>query len=546
MAQVTVESGNTLSGLAQQFGSSVDAIAAANNISNPDLIQVGQVLEIPDTPTSPSVNQTQVSPTIGAEELNIDQAPPVVPETPLESTESQITELLSQDFSAPEQEQQSALENTLLELTQQLEGQSAEAIQMEQAAGIPELQAELKGISDDIRAKSAALRQGLVDESGRVIPLGLLRGRQQQLKLQAAAEIGGLQAVGQMVQGNIELANAKIQKSLDLKYKPKEARINTILQALQINESRLSAKEKEFARKQSAQLESLKMKLQRERDSEDAAMNLALEAQRNGASPSAVASVIEKIQSGEGNINDVVRELGNFTQDPLTKLKIQQAQLDLQASQFSLAQAIRDANQTPSGKISVSQKEAADLNKELVGSDQFRSIQELEGSIAALNEFKDLFDKTGVRAIGGGKQALSSKYTTALVNLKEYFNLGVLNGPDLDLLQEIVPDPAVSVFAAGPVAGQIAQANRKAGIEAGVENLTGLIEDSLDSRFSTIYNQFSGYDPNQITGVKDATRKYLNIKAQINPEFADQMNKMKADGYNDFDIVETINLNAGI
>jgi LysM repeat protein len=43
----TVRPGDTLTAIAAQFNSSVPAIAAANNIANPDLISVGQVLTIP-------------------------------------------------------------------------------------------------------------------------------------------------------------------------------------------------------------------------------------------------------------------------------------------------------------------------------------------------------------------------------------------------------------------------------------------------------------------------------------------------------------------
>lgn len=43
----TVRSGDTLSGIAARFGTTVEAIARANGISNPRLIRVGQVLVIP-------------------------------------------------------------------------------------------------------------------------------------------------------------------------------------------------------------------------------------------------------------------------------------------------------------------------------------------------------------------------------------------------------------------------------------------------------------------------------------------------------------------
>jgi len=44
---VTVEQGDTLSELADQFGSSVEAIMKANNLTNPDMIKIGQELVMP-------------------------------------------------------------------------------------------------------------------------------------------------------------------------------------------------------------------------------------------------------------------------------------------------------------------------------------------------------------------------------------------------------------------------------------------------------------------------------------------------------------------
>lgn len=45
----TVQSGDTLSAIASQYGTTVNALASENNISNPNLISVGQTLTIPGT-----------------------------------------------------------------------------------------------------------------------------------------------------------------------------------------------------------------------------------------------------------------------------------------------------------------------------------------------------------------------------------------------------------------------------------------------------------------------------------------------------------------
>ena len=46
-ATYVVQPGDTLWRISRQFGTTVDAIVRANNIPNPNLIYVGQVLEIP-------------------------------------------------------------------------------------------------------------------------------------------------------------------------------------------------------------------------------------------------------------------------------------------------------------------------------------------------------------------------------------------------------------------------------------------------------------------------------------------------------------------
>ena len=61
----TVQTGDTLAGIASKFNSSADAIATANNLTDPNSIQVGQQLTIPVnlvTPTSTRVTSTPRTP----------------------------------------------------------------------------------------------------------------------------------------------------------------------------------------------------------------------------------------------------------------------------------------------------------------------------------------------------------------------------------------------------------------------------------------------------------------------------------------------------
>lgn len=52
-----VRKGDTLSAIARSFNTTVDAIASANGMRNPNYIQVGQVLQIPVKLDKPTNNQ---------------------------------------------------------------------------------------------------------------------------------------------------------------------------------------------------------------------------------------------------------------------------------------------------------------------------------------------------------------------------------------------------------------------------------------------------------------------------------------------------------
>jgi predicted chitinase len=62
----TVRRGDTLSALAQRYGTSVSALAKTNNISNPDLILTGQKLVIPDSFDRPTGRPSAPSPGAGS------------------------------------------------------------------------------------------------------------------------------------------------------------------------------------------------------------------------------------------------------------------------------------------------------------------------------------------------------------------------------------------------------------------------------------------------------------------------------------------------
>lgn len=71
MANYVIRSGDTLSALARRFGTTVQALAQANGIANPDMIRAGATLTVPDAPGGGSAAPQQrpagaPAPTTGA------------------------------------------------------------------------------------------------------------------------------------------------------------------------------------------------------------------------------------------------------------------------------------------------------------------------------------------------------------------------------------------------------------------------------------------------------------------------------------------------
>ena len=64
----TVQTGDTLGEIAEQFGVTVEALAAANGITNPDTLDVGQVLTIPIPGTADTTTTTETPDTTSTEE----------------------------------------------------------------------------------------------------------------------------------------------------------------------------------------------------------------------------------------------------------------------------------------------------------------------------------------------------------------------------------------------------------------------------------------------------------------------------------------------
>lgn len=170
------------------------------------------------------------------------------------------------------------------------------------------------------------------------------------------------------------------------------------------------------------------------------------------------------------------------------------------------------------GKVVVDRTEAQKISKELVNNDAYKAIQKSKDSLAYLKNFKEAFDKYGSTSAVFDpvkNSELKSKYNAATLQLKEFFNLGVLNGPDLSIIQGVLPNPTDTSNLRKAV--QLGTYQPGTATKSGLDSMYKMVETTLDDRYKSIKTQYNAYSPQAVAGLADANRIYIEQKSFLNP-----------------------------
>jgi hypothetical protein len=260
--------------------------------------------------------------------------------------------------------------------------------------------------------------------------------------------------------------------------------------------------------------------LEREYDTQKTLQETIGKLQISAASQGADPSVVQAIGRAK-SIGEASAAAGQFAGD-IVERQIKQAQLSKLKAEAdkTRAEALAAGGfATGDGKVALPVAEAQKVNKELTSNDAYKVVRKGQDSLQFLNDFETLFKETGATsAVFSPREnaALKAKYNATILNLKEFFNLGVLNGPDEAILKSIVPDPTNRSATANIASLSIY--NPAKGTEAGIANMKKQIEDTLDDRFASLSTQYSVYSPQSVTSLGDLQRIYIQNKALINPE----------------------------
>lgn len=362
----------------------------------------------------------------------------------------------------------------------------------------------LKAQIDAINAETRAKTLSLVGQ-GRGIPQSVIGGQQAQIEREAAirslpltaqyqAELGDLQSAQDSVDRlfNATVADRKAQND----YKTKL--IDHAYQFATDKEKKALDEQKEKTRVS-----------EREQDKLDKAKEQALAMAKEAGDYSITGKIVSAT-----DLNSLAEVTGT-----IKGLGLDQQYKTLQIEKLKQELSGETPKLDSTGKTIIPKSDATKINKELITSDPYKAIIKGQDSLQFLKNFEELFSKTGATSAFFSPREnaeLKAKYNAAILNLKEFFNLGVLNGPDEAILRSVLPDPTDSSTL--KTIGTLGISLPAKKTEAGINSMKAMIEQSLDTRFDTLNNLYGEYSPESVSAIKDVQTKYINQKAAINPE----------------------------
>jgi len=352
MDTYTVKSGDNLTRLASQFGTTIGALTQANNISNPNMIKAGQTLTIPKLNQQPQ-QPTQVAPTIAPpavqspaqtvitassiqnppQPVQVPQAIPSVPTPPMNEADRILQAINVQDTEAQQFAQKQSLD--IASLVSQLAGQSEAKTSALEASGYNAKRQELQDINAQVLNKTAEIQKddiqllSTLNEIEKKAITGIaIRGQQRTTQKDAqlaralkVSEIGVLNAQALAKQGDIQLAMDTANSAVEAKFAPIREQLDIMKAQLEAIQPILTRDEKKQAQAQDLKLKLELNRIEKQEQEEKTIQNLMLEASKNGA-PQSILNNVSKSTS----VVEAIQKMGAYSTDPLD-VAVKKAQL---------------------------------------------------------------------------------------------------------------------------------------------------------------------------------------------------------------------------
>lgn len=189
--------------------------------------------------------------------------------------------------------------STIRDLNTQISTRGERGAELDQQYGLNQLDARNAELSEDIAERTAAFNNAIVNEEGAVRPIEFITGRQSHIRRQKAVELEGLAAVQAAVQGNIALAESRIEKTLEREFGALEDQLEAEKFELTENKEALTDKDAKATAQLERELAERGRVLAEQKETKKEILSLATEAAANGAPNRLTAQIAKATDSAE-------------------------------------------------------------------------------------------------------------------------------------------------------------------------------------------------------------------------------------------------------
>ena len=235
---------------------------------------------------------------------------------------------------------------------------------------------------------------------------------------------------------------------------------------------------------------------------------------------------------GSFTIEGIGKPIQTELQKQAELLRMEEAQLSIEEKTLKINQLLNEMTTGTEGTIRLDNKEAAKLNKEIVTSDSYKAITSADDALRVLVDFEQAFKAQGgdLEFIGSGAADISSKYMTTLLTLKEYFNLGVLNGPDVEVMKQMLKDPTSL--------GTLRFGGGEA-VQKSIDSMRMQIYNKMQEEYTKLLQGYNSYDPGQLTNIQNAQNTFSNFRKENADMIIKEMVKENPDLFNTIESIKS-------
>lgn len=362
--------------------------------------------------------------------------------------------------------------NSIASAFNRISGLPQAQLQMEQDAGIQNMQQDLQQYDSMIALKNRDYTNQYRALEERGSSLSSIRGRQNQLNTQATREMADLAIIRDSKAGRLDLAKQWVDK----KIQAETAQARSQLEATQFfyNENKevlTKAQDRAFSLKIADQ----EKKLADEKELRTAVNNIALQSAQYGATPD-VVSQIGNAKTHKEAIALASKYLGEpfrlqVDMQEFNK-RIQLEQLQLSKDKFSFDKRVAEAKDTTPNSSDMDKN--ADFKK-LKGNSELKN---------ALDEYKKVVKEQGARKeTNPNASIIKEKYGAVLQAYRAAVDLGALQGADVGLVDDaikkaIYQGAGIKNVVLFGIPNAIRKTKTRKGAELGIESAYETIENS--------------------------------------------------------------------